>query len=81
MGLQADISTRRLAGRIGSIQQVLVDEVNSESAIARSHADAPEIDGLVFIEGATNLRPGDLVNVRVNDANEHDLFASPVQAQ
>lgn len=81
MGLQADISTRRLAGRIGSIQQVLVDEVNSETAIARSHADAPEIDGLVFIEGATNLRPGDLVNVRVNDANEHDLFASPVQAQ
>ncbi|MBP7178448.1 MAG: 30S ribosomal protein S12 methylthiotransferase RimO, partial [Moraxellaceae bacterium] len=58
---------------------VLIDEIDTENgvAVARSMADAPEIDGNVFIEGegATALKAGDLVKVRITDADEYDLYA------
>ena len=52
-----------------------MDEVNDEGAIARSSADAPEIDGLVYIEDGQTLNMGDLVSVTVTDSDAHDLWA------
>jgi ribosomal protein S12 methylthiotransferase len=65
-----------LATRIGKTIEVLVDEVDAEAAIARSHWDAPEIDGNVFLEGETTLKPGDRLTVNVYDADEYDVWAN-----
>ncbi len=73
MQLQAEISYKRLQAKIGTVQQVLVDGIDGSTAIARSHADAPEIDGLVYIKDAQQLKAGDLVNVRITDADDYDL--------
>jgi ribosomal protein S12 methylthiotransferase len=75
MEVQSRISAERLQARIGSRETVLVDEVVEEGAVARSRADAPEIDGQVFIDGATHLEVGQLVEVIVEDADEHDMWA------
>ena len=75
MLLQADISAQRLQRKIGKTITVLVDEVDDEGAVARSTADAPDIDGQVYIEGGQHLKAGDLVTVTVIDADEHDLWA------
>jgi ribosomal protein S12 methylthiotransferase len=77
MTLQAEISAAKQARKIGQTLTVLVDEVDEDGAVARSYADAPEIDGLVYIEEAGGLQPGDLVKVEVVDADEHDLWAVP----
>lgn len=74
MAHQAKISTAKMKNRIGTIEQVLVDEVVAEGAVARSRFDAPEIDGQVFIDGATHLKVGDWVKVEIEDADEHDLW-------
>lgn len=71
---QAAISAGRLQQRLGKIETVLVDEVVEEGAVARSKADAPEIDGQVFIDGATHLRVGDFVEIEIEDADDHDLW-------
>lgn len=69
------ISEAKLAAKVGSIQQVLVDEVDDEGATCRTKADAPEIDGNLFIdEGFEGLKPGDLVTVEVEEAGEYDLW-------
>jgi len=73
MQLQAEISYKRLQAKIGTVQQVLVDGIDGNTAIARSHADAPEIDGLVYIKDGQQLKAGDLVNVRITDADDYDL--------
>jgi len=75
MQLQADISFNRLQAKIGSVQQVLVDSSDEQGAVARSHADAPEIDGLVYIRNGQQLQAGDMVDVRITDADEYDLNA------
>ena len=75
MLLQEEISAARLQHKIGKTMQVLVDEVDDEGAVARSAADAPEIDGVVFIANAVHLTVGDIVAVRIVDADEHDLWA------
>jgi len=75
METQADISTARLAQKIDRRMTVLVDEVDEEGAVARSTADAPEIDGLVYISDATHLEVGQLVEVNISDADTHDLWA------
>jgi ribosomal protein S12 methylthiotransferase len=75
MQLQETISGVRLARKVGRTMEVLVDEVNDEGAIARSSADAPEIDGLVYIEDGQALNMGDFVNVTVTDSDAHDLWA------
>ena len=74
MALQAEISAERLQQRVGRIETVLVDEVVAEGAVARSKADAPEIDGQVFIDGATHLTVGDFVKIEIEEADEHDLW-------
>lgn len=77
MEAQQAISEEILRSRIGREINVLVDEIDTENeeAIARSPWDAPEIDGNVFIPGATHLKPGDMVKVRISDAEEYDLVA------
>jgi ribosomal protein S12 methylthiotransferase len=74
MELQTEISASRLQDRVGRIETVLVDEVVEEGAVARRRADAPDVDGQVFIDGATHLEPGQLVTVEIEDADEHDLW-------
>ena len=74
MAHQAEISAVRLQQRVGRIETVLIDEVAEEGAVARSKADAPEIDGQVFIDGATHLKVGDFVNVELEEADEYDLW-------
>jgi ribosomal protein S12 methylthiotransferase len=73
MQAQAAISRRRLRAKVGSRQQVLVDHVDADGAVARSMADAPEIDGIVRILDGQELAPGDLVQVRVESADDYDL--------
>jgi ribosomal protein S12 methylthiotransferase len=77
MELQEAISARRLQRKIGTTIRVLVDEVDAGGAIARSSADAPEIDGCVRIAPAPALKAGDVVAVRVTRADAHDLWAQP----
>ncbi|WP_058555861.1 30S ribosomal protein S12 methylthiotransferase RimO [Thiohalocapsa sp. ML1] len=78
MAVQADISRAKLAARVGQRLTVLVDEVLDDQIIARSHADAPEIDGSVLIDGAWDLSPGDFIEVDITDSLEHDLIGEPV---
>ena len=78
MAAQQEISARRLQRRVGSVIDVLVDEVDEEGIRGRSYADAPEIDGTVHLEGADGLRPGDVVPALVEDADEYDLWARPL---
>jgi ribosomal protein S12 methylthiotransferase len=75
MRTQAEISARRLRRRLGSTITVLVDEVGAEGAIARSAADAPEIDGVVRIAPAPALRAGEFARVKITGSDEHDLEA------
>jgi ribosomal protein S12 methylthiotransferase len=74
MEVQARISADILAGKIGRRAHLLVDEVDGAVAIGRSAADAPEIDGNVFIEDAPHLEPGQMVEARIERAGEHDLW-------
>lgn len=80
MEKQAEISARRLRRLVGRELEVLVDLSEEDVARARSFADAPEIDGVVHLNAADGLRPGERVRVRVEDSDEHDLYARPVQA-
>ncbi|CAM3716487.1 30S ribosomal protein S12 methylthiotransferase RimO [Castellaniella denitrificans] len=79
MAHQQAISTRRLAAKVGRTLTVLVDEVDEDGgATARSMADAPEIDGSVLLRDAAGRAPGDLIQVRIEDADEYDLYGVPV---
>lgn len=71
---QKEISRSVLGARVGETIDVLVDEVDEEGAIARSHWDAPEIDGCVFLNGETELAPGDMARVTIAHADEYDLW-------
>jgi len=75
MALQERISTQRLRRRVGRTLTVLVDEVKAEGAIARSSADAPEIDGIVHVAPDPVLKTGEFATVRVTRAGTHDLWA------
>lgn len=79
MELQQQVSIRKLARKVGKEMLVLIDEVDEEGATGRSAADAPEIDGLVYLNGETGLKPGDMVKVRIDEADEYDLWASLVE--
>jgi ribosomal protein S12 methylthiotransferase len=75
MELQSAISSARLRAKLGRRLKVLVDQVDRGGAVARSGADAPEIDGVVRVRDAVKLRPGDFAEVVVERAGEHDLVA------
>jgi len=78
MELQAEISTNKLRKKVGQTLQVMVDEVDEEGIIARSKADAPEVDGLVFVDSDKQYEAGTLIDVKITDSSEHDLFAVEV---
>jgi len=78
MYLQEEISAEKLAKKVGQTITVLVDDVDEEGAVARSAADAPEIDGLVYIDGAQDLEVGEFVTVKITDSDEHDLWGEVV---
>jgi ribosomal protein S12 methylthiotransferase len=74
------ISAARLQARVGRSEQVIVDEVDAEGATCRTRADAPEIDGNLFIDtGHQTLSPGDILTVRIEEAGDYDLWGSPVR--
>jgi len=82
MEVQERISAAKLQAKIGTIQTVLVDEVLEDEngnfeAIGRTKADAPEIDGVVYLEDAEGLSPGDFVEVQITNADGHDLWGGP----
>jgi ribosomal protein S12 methylthiotransferase len=79
METQQQVSADILSARVGQTIEVLVDEVDGEGAISRSAWDAPEIDGCVFLNGETELAPGDMLNVRVEHSDEYDLWAVPTK--
>ena len=73
------ISTEKLRSKVGTIQEVIVDDVDNEGAICRTKGDAPEIDGNLFIDaGFSNIRQGDLIKVKVDATSEYDLWGSPI---
>ena len=80
MALQADISTQRLARKIGQTQTVLVETLTPGGALARSSADAPEIDGLVYVQGKRGLKAGEFLTVKITSSDAHDLRAKPVRS-
>jgi len=77
MAAQQAISARRLARKVGQIIQVIVDTVDGDGAAARSTADAPEIDGTVFLPADARLEPGAMLAARVERAGDYDLWAVP----
>ncbi|WP_044178143.1 30S ribosomal protein S12 methylthiotransferase RimO [Phytobacter massiliensis] len=78
MQLQQQISAERLQEKVGREIVVIVDEVDEEGAIGRSMADAPEIDGAVYLNGETKVKPGDVIRVKVEHADEYDLWGTRV---
>lgn len=78
MQLQQAISTEKLASKIGKTLPVLIDEVDEEGAIGRSMADAPEIDGVVYLNEEFSVKVGDIVNVSIEHSDEYDLWGSLV---
>lgn len=84
MEVQERISAAKLQSKIGTMQTVLVDEIVEDEegnieAIGRTKADAPKIDGVVYLADAEGLTPGDFVEVQIYDADEHDLWGGPPQ--
>jgi ribosomal protein S12 methylthiotransferase len=78
MELTARISAEKLAAKVGRTLDVIIDEVDEDGgATGRSQADAPEIDGSVFLRDAGGLAQGDIVPVLIEDADDHDLFGVP----
>jgi ribosomal protein S12 methylthiotransferase len=81
MAKQQGISARRLQRRVGQNIEVIVDEVDGEQALGRSMADAPEIDGRVYLpagKGPKKIKAGSIITARVTSADEYDLWAEPV---
>ncbi len=75
MALQAQISADRLQQKVGKQMKVIIDEVTGEGSVARTMGDAPDVDGLVFIDNVTNVEPGDILDVIIEEADEHDMWA------
>ena len=74
MAVQQEISAARLQAKIGTEIDILIDEIEEDRAIGRSKADAPDIDGLVYLSDPTDLEIGDIVTATVVDADDYDLY-------
>ena len=79
MAAQQDVSAALTAARVGTTIDVIIDEVDEDGAVGRSKWDAPEIDGSVFLNGATSVKSGDIVPARVTNADEYDLWGELLQ--
>jgi ribosomal protein S12 methylthiotransferase len=78
MEVQQAVSRAGLADKIGRVCKVLIDEVDDEGAIGRTSGDAPEIDGVIYLNGETTHKPGEMVDVRVTHSDEYDLWGESV---
>ena len=76
MKVQQQISTEKLAEKVGNTIEIIIDEANEEVIIGRSTADAPEIDGLVYVETKEEIELGEIISAKVVKSDEYDLFAS-----
>ncbi len=81
MELARQISDERMQAKVGTVIDVLIDETDEEGAIGRSTADSPEVDGSVFLNGATGLNPGDIVKAEIFAAEDYDLWGEVVEPQ
>jgi ribosomal protein S12 methylthiotransferase len=72
------VSDARMAAKVGSVVEVLIDEVDEDGAVGRSKADSPEVDGEVFLSDGEGLAPGDIVRAEVIAAEDYDLWATPL---
>ncbi|WP_026294418.1 30S ribosomal protein S12 methylthiotransferase RimO [Salinimonas chungwhensis] len=79
MEIQGRISAERLQQRIGREYQIVIDSVDSEGAVGRTFADAPEVDGVVHLNGIYDVKPGDRLWAEIIHADEHDIWAVPVE--
>jgi ribosomal protein S12 methylthiotransferase len=79
MQTQQKVSAERLQQKVGKVIKVIIDEVDEEGALGRSMADAPEIDGAVYLNDEFNVAPGDIVDVEIEHADEYDLWGSVVK--
>ena len=77
MKVQNRISQKKLSEKVGSIQTVIVDEICKDFAVARSYANAPEIDGVIFLENHSGLEAGDMLDVKIKSSEDYDLYAGP----
>ena len=77
MKIQKRISQKKLSEKVGSIQTVIVDEISKDFAVARSYANAPEIDGVIFLENPSGLEAGDMLDVKIKSSEDYDLYAGP----
>ena len=79
MTVQAEISEARAKAQIGTTQDVIIDGPSDEDGemIARTKADAPEVDAVVYLTDAAHLKPGDIVSAKITDADHYDLFGTP----
>ena len=78
MEAQKKVSSELLATKVGSVIEVIIDEVDEDGAIGRSKFDAPEIDGSVFVDTEHTAKPGDMLQVRVTHADDYDLWGEQV---
>lgn len=78
MQTQAEISRDKLKEKVGLVQEVLIDEEDAQAFIARSKGDAPEIDGLVYIEKAKELKVGEFAKVLITESDDYDLYAKRI---
>ncbi len=78
MEFQRQISEEKMQAKVGKTFEVLIDEVDEEGAIGRTKGDAPEIDGEVYLNGETDLKPGDIVSVKIEHAEDYDMWGSLV---
>lgn len=78
MALQQEISAARLQAKIGKTLQVIVDEIDEDGIIARSQADAPEIDGVVYVDNFSgqDVQVGQIISVKITNADEYDLWGT-----
>jgi ribosomal protein S12 methylthiotransferase len=72
---QQQISANRLQQKVGKAVDILIDQVDTDGAVGRSHSDAPEIDGVVYVNNAEGLSPGDLIKRTVTAADDYDLWS------
>jgi ribosomal protein S12 methylthiotransferase len=79
MAAQREVSEEILATRVGTTIDVIIDEIDEEGATGRSKWDAPEIDGSVFLNGEQNLKPGDIVQAHIDEADDYDLWGTVVR--
>ena len=75
MQVQAEVSEGRLRNRVGSQTEVVIDEVEGDSALARSYAESPEVDGVIRVAGAGAFSPGQRIDVKITGYDAHDLNA------